>query len=185
MHTETYYIVVVDTNMYSGAFERELCAYLTGQIGECGVGSHIATGESNNIKHIQWWVEHALYLDEDSDPDEHKCYRPVSIFLNPRYYNNGYGHHFLIKDYRTGPTFPAYNSVAIFVNNIPPNEVMEEFKERVAFIEKNMHTIMSNSMQSFNNKQYNHLKFEGIRIIKRTTEVCETVITDVEISSIK
>lgn len=33
------YSLIIDTDSYAGNFERELCAYLTGHIGECGVGS--------------------------------------------------------------------------------------------------------------------------------------------------
>lgn len=36
------YILVADTNQYAGNFERELCAYITGQYGECSVGADIA-----------------------------------------------------------------------------------------------------------------------------------------------
>lgn len=32
------YSIVIKTNQYAGNFERELCAHLTGIIGECGAG---------------------------------------------------------------------------------------------------------------------------------------------------
>lgn len=32
------YSFIIDTNSYAGNFEREMCAYLTGQVGDCGVG---------------------------------------------------------------------------------------------------------------------------------------------------
>ena len=32
------YGLVVKTNSYAGDFEREYCAYVTGQVGECEVG---------------------------------------------------------------------------------------------------------------------------------------------------
>ncbi len=31
------YLFVIDTDTYAGNFEREMCAYVTGQIGECEV----------------------------------------------------------------------------------------------------------------------------------------------------
>jgi len=65
------YGVIIDTDKYAGNFEREMCAYCTGRVGECGVG--------------------AKYVDEDEDysifketvidvPCNHGCYRPVSIY---------------------------------------------------------------------------------------------------------
>ena len=32
------YTIIIDTDEYSGNFEREMCAYCTGQVGECEVG---------------------------------------------------------------------------------------------------------------------------------------------------
>lgn len=34
----TNYSIVIKTNQYAGNFERELCAHLTGIVGECEVG---------------------------------------------------------------------------------------------------------------------------------------------------
>jgi len=36
------YIFVIDTDYYAGNFERNLCAYATGYVGECGVGRQMA-----------------------------------------------------------------------------------------------------------------------------------------------
>lgn len=32
------YSLIVETNRYVGSFEREMCAFMTGHIGDCGVG---------------------------------------------------------------------------------------------------------------------------------------------------
>ncbi|KKK83825.1 hypothetical protein LCGC14_2789530, partial [marine sediment metagenome] len=32
------WIFIIDTDSYAGNFEREMCAYITGRVGECGVG---------------------------------------------------------------------------------------------------------------------------------------------------
>ncbi len=37
-----HYLFVIDTDTYAGSFEREICAYVTGQIGECEVGKEEA-----------------------------------------------------------------------------------------------------------------------------------------------
>ena len=39
------YGFVVRTNLYAGNFEREICAYMTGVIGECGVGDEYEDDE--------------------------------------------------------------------------------------------------------------------------------------------
>jgi hypothetical protein len=64
---------IIDTNSYSGSFEREMTAYLTGRIGECGVGVEYA--------------DFALPINFDNVidvPDDHGCYRPTSIWLNEK-----------------------------------------------------------------------------------------------------
>ncbi len=77
---------VIDTDKYAGNFEREMCAYLTGRTGECGVGKP----------------------DEDKDysifgydvidvADDNGCERPVTIYPTPGFYNNGMGF-----EYKTG-----------------------------------------------------------------------------------
>ena len=69
------FLFKITTDKYVGNFERELCAYITGEIGDCGVG-----------------MEEADYFDDEVDPtlvDKFrnnvksvfggKCYRPVDI----------------------------------------------------------------------------------------------------------
>ena len=41
-HQGTEWTFVIDTNEYAGNFEREMCAWLTGQVGECDVGKEMA-----------------------------------------------------------------------------------------------------------------------------------------------
>lgn len=71
------YAFVIDTNEYAGNFEREMCAHITGQIGECGVGE-----------------EYKQIGGRDFDgkimeiPDDNGCYRPVSCCMNPEKTDN-------------------------------------------------------------------------------------------------
>jgi hypothetical protein len=84
------FTVVVDTDSYAGAFEREMCAYITGQTGECGVGkdyaefaysSNVQPGHKALSKRDQTWFEsHSQPLLGAKDGD---CYRPVSIARTP------------------------------------------------------------------------------------------------------
>lgn len=44
MKQETYQLLV-KTNCYAGNFERELCAFMTGQVGDCEVGDEFVEEE--------------------------------------------------------------------------------------------------------------------------------------------
>ena len=74
MKKEEEYILLIKTDKYTGNFERKLCAYCTGVIGDCGVGEREADdfiakhGDMNSIEE--------LVLQK---ADEHACWRPVSV----------------------------------------------------------------------------------------------------------
>lgn len=194
-------ILIVDTEQYAGNFEREMCAFITGQVGECGVGDDIAEQYSADIKNLKWWEEHIVSERDDSD---YGCYRPASIWPTLGWFNNGTGGHFkdtpeneaeaieksvtFMKDYNKGQVemaqkriknndfettkngwtkeacervikkneedikqaskltkYPAYMSVAIFVDEFPPQEVWEEFMERAKEFGKNRAEIINRS----------------------------------------
>jgi len=63
------YAIVVRTDSYAGNFERELCAHLTGQIGECEVGEEYVDKEIQKIFN-------SLVTRKS---DDHGCWRPVSL----------------------------------------------------------------------------------------------------------
>jgi len=81
------YLFIINTDKYAGNFEREMCAYSTGQIGDCEVGHRQADD----------------FLDEYGEDvvnefgdkimqvaDEHGCYRPCEIYNNNIETNNEY-----------------------------------------------------------------------------------------------
>ena len=89
------HVLVIDTDQYSGSFEREMVAFMTGQIGDCGVGDEEA---ATFVK------EHPDMDLEDvvsSQVDEIGCWRPATIWPSPG-------------------DDPDYNSVACFLNKLPP-----------------------------------------------------------------
>ena len=108
MTDDKAWIFVIDTDKYAGNFEREMCAFMTGIIGECGIGVEEAqlyyeqTGLSP--KDIDWDKTPVEYADEDLEnpfcwfvtkkQDEYGCYRPVSIWPTPGWFNHGLGGHF-------------------------------------------------------------------------------------------
>ena len=109
-------IVVIDTDSYAGNFEREMCAYITGQYGECGVGdgkAKLAEEELEGVMITSSEGEEPIleYFEcaVEQEGDENGCHRPVEIWndLNNR-----------------------YESLAIFFNEIPPDEVLEIMLKR-------------------------------------------------------
>lgn len=126
-----YCLFVIDTDIYAGSFEREMCAYVTGQIGECGVGRENAKLARQEIPDAIAQLENLVELV----PDEHGCARPVSIFPNPKYGNDGHGNQALLTDKnREQFQWPAYNSVAIFFHSIPDSSLLDVMEERARSI---------------------------------------------------
>lgn len=148
------FVLAVDTAQYAGNFEREMVAFITGQVGECGVGQGIAWAEEENIQNLAWFQAHAVQVQDDSE-----CARPASIWPTPGRFNNGVGGHFddtpevrsTLDERSARAQYPAYESVAFFVDELPPSEVLDEFVARA--------------------KQYweeNELTYRGYRVLQPT-----------------
>ncbi len=84
---------VVDTEQYAGNFERQLCAYSTGIVGECTIGSEEASQFAEENPGPNPFEEKIL-----QPPDEHGCRRPVEIWSTPGWFNNGMGGHFRLGE---------------------------------------------------------------------------------------
>ena len=128
-NSDDLYIYIIDTDKFAGSFEREMCAFITGIIGECGKGSKAATAAQEELEE-----EDFQYIEEVilSLPDDHGCNRPVSAFPNPRWYNIGGGEEYRY-DQRTPKekkVYPAYMSVAIFFGVMPPIGLLELMEKR-------------------------------------------------------
>jgi len=85
-----HYLFVIDTDIYAGNFERQMCAYITGQIGECEVGKENAELARQEIPNEVARLEELI----ESIPDEHGCHRHVSTFPTHGWFNHGMGGHF-------------------------------------------------------------------------------------------
>jgi len=98
------YILVIDTELYAGNFERPMCAYATGQVGECGVGEEEAQDfEDAFPKEAEEIAEIICSL-----PDEHGCHRPASIYPTPGYFNDGLGHHYKDEEWGSKKVIKTY-----------------------------------------------------------------------------
>jgi len=91
------YAFIILTDSYSNNFEKDMCAFITGTIGECGVGEECQ-------KEFNKWLETSTYKQNPFEnnifqvSDEHGCRRPVAIASNPSYFNIGMGQHFKTDD---------------------------------------------------------------------------------------
>lgn len=82
------FAILIDTDMYAGNFERQMCAYITGCIGECGVGEKQAEQAKVEMpEFFKGWVENNI----TSAPDDHGCNRPASIWWTHGVFNDGHG----------------------------------------------------------------------------------------------
>lgn len=81
------YAFIVDTDAYSGNFERQMCAYITGLCGECGQGREIAEKAYKALGKTAEWFEANVI----SKTDDHGCFRPVAMHPTPNFYNDGMG----------------------------------------------------------------------------------------------
>ncbi len=143
------YIFIIDTDSYSGNFEREMTAYLTGRTGECDVGREQATLFRNEV---------GEGFDNVIDvANEHGCSRPCSIWTTPGWSNDGDGHFFQDGDEEKAQVdkYPAYMSVAIFFDSIPTDEQIILMKKRVYVFAKN------------------RLKVSGFRLLQETVTTKE------------
>jgi len=75
--------IIVDTESYSGNFERELTAYCTGAVGDCGVGSDMSDEffESGGVA-----SDLIVYM-----PGVSIVNRPSGVASTPGWFNNGLG----------------------------------------------------------------------------------------------
>jgi len=106
----TIFLFLVDTNDYAGNFEREMVAFMTGRVGECGAGEKQAEQAEQALElhpDEQDWLE--TYVT--SGPDDHGCSRPASIWASPD---------------------DQMNTVALLLGAAPPANVVAFLKQRAA-----------------------------------------------------
>lgn len=87
---KTVYTLIINTDHYSGNFERQICAYATGELGECGVGDAEALAFKQDPAALKFNFSKAII----SLADDRGCKRPATIHPTEGWYNNGMGGHF-------------------------------------------------------------------------------------------
>lgn len=115
MTYSTGLVFVIDTAEYAGNFEREMCAWITGIIGDCGVGRETADAASYTMSEaLQGWC----YDNIIQVPDEHGCARPVTVWRVPKGIHEGNGQN---------------NGVGIYVEDAPGGQILAEMKDRARY----------------------------------------------------
>lgn len=77
------WIFVIDTDSYAGNFERDMCAYLTGIVGDCEIGNVFA-----ELFHEECEVDFSEYLEKR--PDEYGVFRPTSLWPTKGWLSMGF-----------------------------------------------------------------------------------------------
>lgn len=72
------WIFIIDTDSYAGNFERDMCAYVTGVLGECEVGDEFAAIYNKEVNTDGLESVFVEYLEHRAD--EHGCHRPCSLW---------------------------------------------------------------------------------------------------------
>jgi hypothetical protein len=93
IQNDKVWFFVIDTQNYAGNFERQMCAYMTGIVGDCDVGDDEAKIFNHDLA-----ISSTAYTNEKhpfqfifKQPDEYGCRRPVTIFPTPDLFNDGLG----------------------------------------------------------------------------------------------
>lgn len=143
------WVFVIDTDEYAGNFEREMCAYCTGMIGQCDVGEEMVTLfeedfelEADNYGEDNPFMDYAdLWVMDDNG-----CGRPTSIWRSP--------------------AGDDYNSVAIFFEQEPTEELIKIMKERA----QNFASERPDAKEYRTTNSFNVLGFRLLKQVVTTTE---------------
>ena len=109
MKDKVKYLVIIDTSSYAGSFNRDMCAYITGQLGDCGVGrdQRDVFLDEEGVEKDEWFAEHIEHTTDD-----HGCWRPVALSSTPGWFNDGAGHFYREDSYDPVEVLNNYNAYA-------------------------------------------------------------------------
>ena len=143
------WIFVIDTDEYAGNFEREMTAYITGCVGDCGVGE-----EMKKLYEKEFGVneyEDSIFSDLlEHRPNEYGCCRPCSMWPD-----------------QSG----KFNSVGIFFIKKPKSKIIELMKKRANKFAEVKRTKSDNSWD----KNFK-LEILGFRLIQELYDTQEQIV---------
>jgi len=158
MGNDTEKAVIIDTEQYAGNFERDMIAYITGELGECNVGFDMAKQARRELPTAtrQWFADNVVHV-----ADEHGCVRPAAISATPGWYLGDND-----REYRGDPEDKqrpeAYLSVEMVVEHWPSQATLQVIHERAKRFCADLYT----QLNEFPTKP---LTFAGIRCVSRRT----------------
>ena len=146
-HESTGTVFIVDTTEYAGNFEREMCAWITGQTGDCGVGQLAANAAQGSMSvALSEWCEDNIRRVAD----DHGCARPATLWATPKGIHKGKG---------------SFTSVGIYIHEIPPPAILTEMKER-ARVFCNTFQHVGGVPSRFSTTTHKVIPLTGFRIVK-------------------
>lgn len=119
--TKVIYKIIIQTDSYSGNFERELGAYITG-MSEYRGESEAENANDNMSRKSLDEIEESITTGEGDEI--------FNICPNPNYWNDGYGNIKKLKVGEENKSFPAYMGIEIFFNDVLSQNTISEMKER-------------------------------------------------------
>lgn len=145
---EVKYGVIIDTDSYSGSFERQMCAWITGQYGECGMGEDIAEKALPSIgeENLAFFADTILHEDGNG---ETKCARPVRIEITPKKYKPK----------------TLYQSIGMYFAEELPESIRNVIRKRATEYATDPKACGELHMKKF--------KILDVRFLKRTTTVVD------------
>jgi len=155
-----YYTCRIDTNEYSGNFEREMVAFITGQIGECGVGEENAVLAEKSLPKIvtDWFSENTIFTLDDNNG----CSRPAEIVPTPGWSNDGNGKHV-----KGEGKYPAYQSVQMRFEVEPPPYIQELIRGRAQVFPKQG----IDRLKQYKNLKVTDVVFEKVSIVTNREKI--------------
>lgn len=102
------WIFIIDTDSYAGNFERDMCAYVTGIIGDCEVGSEFAEMYNKEVNTDGLESVFTDYLERRAD--DHGCCRPTSLWPTKGWLSVGHDKAVRKEDWNQAEADKAYQN---------------------------------------------------------------------------
>jgi len=170
MSCQETYLFVIDTNEYSGNFNRELAGYVTGNWDQETHG-----GDEAEIARKELTEAQSDYLRNHNEAqtravDDGHAHVNHVIHPTPGWWNDGRGLHFKGKPPKGKQAHPAYQSVAIFFNGMPLAPMVQVMMERAKAFCK----YMAGHKEPW--KKKTNLKILGFRILLEVIQTTEAEV---------
>lgn len=117
------YRFVIDTDQYAGNFYRQMCAFITGQLDELGIGEEFLELVPDEAKKRLGPIVQRCEIKNN--------YTPAEIYPTPGWFNNGLGGEF--RDGQEVEALEEHKKYCIKLSNQKPYEIEsanQEYKEK-------------------------------------------------------